>query len=186
VIAAACVGRFLPPHPQQRRDLPAPGVPVRGGSAALWFHSTGSGKNRGSLGDSADGGCVKEGLVPGASAEVSFVVLEAMCPAFDGRVVHRVCSTWTLVHHMELAGRKVLVDFLEPEEEGIGSHVSCDHLGPARVGSIVRVVATARDVTDRELVCDTVAFCGERMIAAGRTVQKVFPRAVLERILSKG
>ena len=108
-----------------------------------------------------------------------------MCPAFGGVVVHRVCATWTLVQYMEAAGRMVLVDFLEPGEEGVGSHVSCDHLGPAPVGREVRVIATAADVSDRELVCDTVAFCGERMIASGKTVQKVFPREMLSKVLQE-
>jgi len=110
-------------------------------------------------------------------------VTEGMCPAFDGVVVHRVCSTWTIVQYMEVAGRKLLAPYLEPDQEGVGSHVSCDHLAPAPVGSEVRVIATARDVTERELVCDVAAFRGRRMIAVGRTVQKVFPRAMIERIL---
>lgn len=129
---------------------------------------------------------MKEGLVPGIQAEVEFAVTPAMCPAFDGEVVHQVCSTWEIVHYMEVAGRKILMDYLLADEEGVGSHASCDHMGPAPVGSTVRVVATATDVSERELVCDCVAFRGDRMIAAGRTVQKVFPREVLERILKKG
>ena len=128
---------------------------------------------------------VKDGLVPGTRAEVEFIVMEAMCPAFEGLVVHRVCSTWELVHYMEVAGRKVLVDHLGPHEEGVGSHASCDHTGPAAVGERVRVVATAIEVSARELVCDCAAFCGDRRIATGRTVQKVFPRDVLERILGR-
>lgn len=128
---------------------------------------------------------MKEGLVPGTQKEVSYVVTPEMCPVFDGEVVHQVCSTWEIVHYMELAGRMVLLDFLEPHEEGVGSHASCDHMGPAPVGSTVRVVATATDVSDRELACDCVAFRGDRMVAAGKTVQKVFPREVLERILRK-
>lgn len=84
---------------------------------------------------------------------------------------------------MELAGRLVLIDFLDDGEEGVGSHVSCDHLAPAPVGSTVRVEATVRDVTDRELVCDVVAMRDTHVVATGRTVQKVFPSAVLKRIL---
>jgi fluoroacetyl-CoA thioesterase len=128
---------------------------------------------------------VKDGLVPGTQKEVTYVVTPEMCPAFDGEIVHQVCSTWEIVHYMEVAGRMVLLDFLEPHEEGVGSHASCDHMGPAAVGSSVRVVATATDVSERELSCDCVAFRGDRMIAAGKTVQKVFPREVLERILRK-
>ncbi|MCB9854989.1 MAG: thioesterase [Phycisphaerales bacterium] len=126
---------------------------------------------------------MKPELKPGVEREVSFVVTEPMCPAFDGVVVHRVCATWTLVHYMELAGRRVLVDFLEPDEEGVGSRVVCDHLGPAPIGAEVRVIATATHVTDRILDCDVVCFVGQRAVAKGMTGQRVFPRAVLKRIL---
>src|SRR5436190_1223944 len=129
---------------------------------------------------------MKPGLVPGVQAEVSFVVKEDMRPIFDGIAVHDVCSTWTLVHYMELAGRKVLLEYLEPHEEGVGSRIECDHVGPARIGRTVRVVATVASASDRELVCDMAAYVGDRLIASGQTVQRVFPRAALERILERG
>ncbi len=129
---------------------------------------------------------MKPGLIRGVSREATFEVTEAMCPAFDGQVVHRVCATWTLVHYMELAGRRVLVDFLDPDEEGVGSHVTCDHLAPAPIGTTVRMVATATIVSDRELMCEVMADCGDKRIASGRTVQKIFPRAVLARMLGEG
>jgi predicted thioesterase len=128
---------------------------------------------------------VKQGLTPGIQRETSYEVTEAMCPIFEGRLVHRVCATWTIVHYMELAGRLILIDYLGPDEEGVGSHVTCDHLGPAPVGRTVRVEATARDVSERELVCDVVATVDSHVVAMGRTVQKVFPRDVLKRILKE-
>ncbi len=128
---------------------------------------------------------MKQGLIPGVKREVSFEVTEAMCPIFEGRVVHRVCATWTLVQYMELAGRLILMDYLEQHEEGVGSHVTCDHLSPAPVGAAVCVEATVRDVTDRALVCDVVATLDAHVVAMGRTEQKVFPREVLKRILKE-
>ncbi len=129
---------------------------------------------------------MKPGLVPGVSAEISFIVSDDMRPIFDDVAVHQVCSTWSLVHFMELAGRRILIDYLEPHEEGVGSHVTIDHLAPVMVGRTVRVVATAEQVGDRRLVCDVNAFAGERKIAAGRTVQNVFPREVLTQLLERG
>ncbi|MFQ5503150.1 MAG: thioesterase family protein [Phycisphaerae bacterium] len=127
---------------------------------------------------------MKPDLIRGVSREETFEVTEAMCPAFDGQVVHRVCATWTLVHYMELAGRRVLVDFLEPDEEGVGSHVTCDHLASVPIGMTVRVVATATEVSERELVCDVTAHSDDRQIASGRTVQRVYQKKVLARILN--
>lgn len=129
---------------------------------------------------------MKPGLAVGATSQVCFKVTSEMCPAFDGHVVHRVCSTWSIVHYMELAGRRVLLPHLEEDEEGVGSHVTCDHLGPAPVGAEVRVTATATKVSERELVCECVAYRGDKRIATGTTVQRIFPKAVLERILNRG
>ncbi|MBX3396195.1 MAG: thioesterase [Phycisphaerae bacterium] len=128
---------------------------------------------------------MKPGLVVGLERETQFIVTEDMCPAFDGVVVHRVCATWTVVQYMEIAGRLVLAGFLEAHEEGVGTHVSCDHHAPAPVGSMVRVVAKASSVSVRELVCETRAFVGDRLIATGRTDQKTMPRTVLQRLLGE-
>src|ERR1043165_4005727 len=125
-------------------------------------------------------------LKPGVTRSVEFVVDDSMRPAFDGIAVHNVCSTWTLAYYFELAGRKVLVEFLEPHEEGVGSHVSVEHVGPARVGRTVRVTATATEVNDRRLVCDVVATVEARVIATGKTVQGIYPRDVLDRLLARG
>lgn len=128
---------------------------------------------------------MKPGLIPGTHATVCFTVTPEMCPAFDGVVVHSVCSTWTVVQYMEVAGRKLLAQYLEPLEEGVGTSVSCEHIGPAVVGATVSVTATARFFNHHELVCDCIATEAGRTIATGHTTQKIMPRAVLERILSK-
>lgn len=129
---------------------------------------------------------MKPGLTAGVSAELTFEVTDDMRPIFDRVAVHQVCSTWTLVHYFELAGRKILIGFLEEGEEGVGSHVTIDHIGPAKVGRTVRVVGRATEVSDRRLVCEVEAFFGDRKIATGTTVQNVFPRAVLARLLERG
>ena len=117
---------------------------------------------------------------------MTFEVVDSMRPSFDGVAVHPVCSTWTLAHYFELAGRKVLAEFLEPDEEGIGSHVSVDHVSPARVGRIVSVTATVAEVTDRRLICELQAKVGDRLVATGTTVQGIYPREVLRRLLERG
>ena len=97
-------------------------------------------------------------LQPGTSAEIVIQVTESMCPAFDGRIVHRVYSTWSLAHHMELAARRVLAPRLDPDEEGIGSHLSIDHIAPTPLGATVRVVATATHVDATTVECAVDAY----------------------------
>ena len=121
----------------------------------------------------------------GNTAEVSAEVTEAMCPAFDGVVVHRVYSTWSMAHHMELAARMVLTPHLEPHEEGIGSHLSIDHLAPTPVGHTVRVVARAVDVDRSTVVCEVTAYDGDRVVGQGRQVQRVLPKTTLRSLIER-
>lgn len=122
---------------------------------------------------------MKPGLQAGRSTQVRFVVTPEMCPHFDGVLVHPVCATWTIVHQMEVAGRKLLVPFLDEDEEGVGSHISIDHRAPAPVGCEVVATATATEVTRRRLVARVTAHVGERLIAEGTFVQSILPRRLL-------
>ncbi|MFQ5492486.1 MAG: thioesterase family protein [Phycisphaerae bacterium] len=128
---------------------------------------------------------MKPGLTVGTAAQVEARVTEDMCPAFDGVVVHWVYSTWSLAHHMELAARKVLAPFLEEHEEGLGTHLSIEHLGPTPVGKTVRVEARATAVGEHRLVCAVEAYDGERMIGRGEQVQRVLPKRVIANLIER-
>ncbi len=127
---------------------------------------------------------MKPGFELGIVREVSIVVTEDMCPAFDGVIVHRCYSTWSLVHHMELAARKVLVDFLDDDEEGVGAHVSADHLAPCGVGRTVRVRAELVEVRHGRVTCEVTAWSGERLLARGKQVQVVRPKEALKQVMA--
>lgn len=123
---------------------------------------------------------MKPDLQVGQTAEVRFVVTREMCPHFDGVLVHPVCATWTIVHQMEVAGRKLLAPHLEQDEEGVGAHISIDHRAPAPVGCEVVATATAAEVTRRRLVARVTARVGRRLIAEGTFVQSILPKKLLE------
>ncbi len=128
---------------------------------------------------------MKPGLAIGAKDEVVVEVTEQMCPAFDGVIVHRVYSTWSLAHHMELAARKVLAPFLEEHEEGLGTHLSVDHLSLTPVGKTVRVVAEVSEVGRDRVECDVSAYDGDRLIARGRQVQRVLAKASIRKLVER-
>ena len=128
---------------------------------------------------------MKPTLRVGNTAEVTAEVTEDMCPAFDGVVVHRVYSTWSMAYHMELAARKVLAPHLEEHEEGIGSHLTIEHVAPTPVGHRVRVVPAATEVAPTTLVCDVNAYDGDRLVGRGRQVQRILPRAKLNAMIRR-
>jgi predicted thioesterase len=132
---------------------------------------------------------MKDSLAIGQTAEVVITVSEDMCPAFDGVVVHQVYSTWSMAHHMELAARKVLRPHLEDHEEGIGSHLSIDHIAPTPLGHRVRVVAEAIEIKPTTLICDVTAYHlrdgHERVVGRGRQVQRILPKSKLEHLIER-
>jgi len=143
-------------------------------------------------------GAMRPAIEIGERAETVVTVDASMCPAFDGVVVHEVYSTWSMAHHMEIAARKVLAPHLEPDEEGIGAHLSIDHVAPTPLGHRVRVIAEAVEVGPTTLVCDVTAYhvrpgqsaestpLGElTVVGRGRQVQRVLPRSTLETIIRR-
>jgi predicted thioesterase len=133
---------------------------------------------------------MKPSLQIGSTAQITITVTEDMCPAFDGVVVHRVYSTWSMAHHMELAARKVLKDHLEDDEEGIGSHLSIDHLAPVPVGRRVRVTAEAVEIDPTTLVCDMIVYHirpgrDEKVVGTGKQVQRILPKRKLEALIAR-
>ena len=113
------------------------------------------------------------------------MVTEDMCPAFDGIVVHKVYSTWSMAYHMELAARKVLAPHLDDHEEGIGSHLSIEHLSPTPLGHTVRVVAKAVEVDARTVICELHAYDGERLVGRGKQTQRILPKKKLESLIKR-
>ena len=128
---------------------------------------------------------MKPSLKIGNIADVIITVTADMCPAFDGVVVHRVYSTWSMAHHFELAARKVLAPHLEEHEEGIGSHLSIDHLAPSPLGHQVRIEARATELGPTTLVCECIAYDGERIIGKGKQVQRILPKATLKSLIER-
>ncbi len=128
---------------------------------------------------------MKPGFEPGITREVQVTVTPEMCPAFDGVVVHRVYSTWSMVHHMELAARKVLVDFLEDHEEGIGTRVCVDHKAPAVVGTLVTVRAELVKVRRNVAICRVTAWDTDRLLGEGEQHQAVLTRDSLAKIMAR-
>lgn len=132
---------------------------------------------------------MKPELRVGNRADIVITVTEDMCPAFDEVMVHRVYSTWSMAHHMEIAARKVLMAHLEEHEEGIGSHLSIDHLAPTPVGHRVRVEAVAVELGPTTLVCEVTAYHirpeGDKVVGRGRQVQRILPKAKLAALIER-
>lgn len=104
--------------------------------------------------------------------------------AFDGKEVHHVCSTFALARDMEWSSRLFVLDMVEEGEEGIGTMLHIDHKGPALVGQEIEIAATVDTLNGNELICDIEVRVKGRLVATGKTGQKVLRKESIKRIFS--
>ncbi len=124
-------------------------------------------------------------IPPGAIAEVRVVVDETMLAAFEGRIVHAVYGTAAMVAHLELAGRRIILPYLEEGEEGVGYAIAVTHLAPTLPGMAVVARAWFREQRGRQIICDVAAFNEFERIGEGSFTQAIVRRASLDARLAK-
>jgi fluoroacetyl-CoA thioesterase len=121
---------------------------------------------------------------PGDSKTYTFVVQEHDTATFEAGQVHPVCATFTLAREVEWASRLFVLDMIEEGEEGIGTMLLINHIGPARVGSQVEVTATVQSQKKNELICSFTASVGTRVVARGETGQKIVKKEKLKELFA--
>jgi predicted thioesterase len=124
-------------------------------------------------------------IPPGAEAEVRVVVDETMLAAFEGQVVHAVYGTAAMVSHLELAGRKIILPYLEEGEEGVGYAIEVTHLAPTLPGMAVTARACYRETRGRQVICDVEAFNQWGKIGEGTFTQVIVDRRQLDQRLAE-
>ena len=118
---------------------------------------------------------MKQIFKPGDKKVYVKTVTEADVAAFHGEVLHRVYSTFALARDFEWSSRLFFLEMKEANEEGVGTFLTIEHKSPARVGEVVEITATVEYIRNHELICQIEACCGNRLIAVGKTGQKMLP-----------
>ncbi len=115
-----------------------------------------------------------------------YIVKEDDVARFQGEVVHPVCSTYALAREMEWAGRLFVLEMREETEEGIGTMVEINHLGPAFPGDELVFKSSVEAIKGNELYCaiDVHTLAG-KLVAKGRTGQKILPKKVIQEIFGR-
>lgn len=102
--------------------------------------------------------------------------------AFHGEAVHAVYATFAIARDAEWAGRLFVLEMKEANEEGIGTFVNVEHFAPAFVGEEVMFEATIDDLRGNAINCSFTAKVGERLVAKGRTGQKIIMKEKLNQL----
>jgi predicted thioesterase len=126
---------------------------------------------------------VKNIFKPGDKKSFTRKVTEADQAIFHDQVVlHAVCSTFALARDFEWSSRLFFIEMKEDDEEGVGTMLSIEHRSPAFVGEEVEFVATVESVIKNELICTIEARVGDRVVAIGKTGQKMLKREKLTQL----
>lgn len=111
-----------------------------------------------------------------------FVVRHSDIAAFEGVVVHEVCSTFALAREIEWSTRLFVLEMKQDDEEGIGTMLAIDHRSPAMMGDEVEVVATIASIRNHELICEVKVFVENRLVATGKTGQKILKKEKIKQL----
>ena len=121
----------------------------------------------------------------GDTKQYEHTVIGTDVAAFDSGTVHNVYATFALARDAEWSSRLFVLDMKEDDEEGIGTFVNLKHVSPAFIGDIVRFEATIDELEGNAINCSIKASVGSRIVAEGRTGQKILPKEKIDKIFEQ-
>jgi predicted thioesterase len=129
---------------------------------------------------------MKEIFKAGDVKEYKTTVKEEDVARFHGSVVHQVYSTFALARDVEWTTRQFVIEMKEADEEGIGIFLEIRHQGPGFVGDEIVISGVFEKFAHGELICSFVARAGTRIIATGKTGQKILKLEKIKSIFNHG
>jgi fluoroacetyl-CoA thioesterase len=122
---------------------------------------------------------------PGDKKEFRKTISQSDVAAFHGDVIHSVYATFSLARDAEWTSRQFVLEMKSEDEEGIGTFLTIEHKSPAFVGEEINFVAWVDHLEGNELICFYEARVSDRLIAIGKTGQKIFDRMKLQKIFNR-
>lgn len=127
---------------------------------------------------------MKQIFSPGNTMTFTKVVTADDTATFESGSVHPVYATFAIARDAEWAGRLFVLEMKDDDEEGIGTSVQIDHHSPALVGETVVYEATIDELYKNVVGCTFSAYVGHRLIASGRTGQKILKKDKLAQLFA--
>jgi fluoroacetyl-CoA thioesterase len=129
---------------------------------------------------------MKDGIKIGQTAMFECVVTPEMFAQFEGQIVHPAYSTASMVHHMEFTSRKLILPYLENDEEGMGAAVNLKHIAPAVENNKIKFTAKITKIENNMVYAEVEARNEERLIGKGSVLQVILPKEEITRKLENG
>ena len=125
---------------------------------------------------------MKQIFSPGSKRTFTKMVRQEDIATFESGTVHEVYATFAIARDAEWAGRLFVLEMKDDDEEGIGTSVLVDHHAPALVGETVVFEAIIDEMYKNVVGCTFSAYVGHRLIASGRTGQKILKKDKLDQL----
>jgi len=90
-----------------------------------------------------------------------------------------------MVRDAEWTTRQFVLEMRDEDEEGIGTFVNIEHKAPAFEGEEITFNGYIEEIRDHEVICSIEAYVGDRLVATGRTGQKVLKREKIKKLFQK-
>lgn len=129
---------------------------------------------------------MKEIFKPGDKKKITKIVTEQDVVIFHEEILHPVYATFALARDFEWSSRLFFLEMKHDDEEGVGTFLQINHLSPALINEEVTIIATVESITGNELICIIEARSGERIIATGKTGQKMLKKEKLKKLFGHG
>lgn len=127
---------------------------------------------------------MRDGLTAGQSATINVIVTPDMFASFEGKLIHPVYSTVSMVYHMEWVSRQIILPFLEDHEEGMGGAVTVIHIAPCSEGAEVSITATVTDLQANTILTNVKAESRGRLVGVGEVKQVILPKSKINELLT--
>ncbi|AST91796.1 thioesterase family protein [Sutcliffiella cohnii] len=127
---------------------------------------------------------MKKGLYEGFLHTMEITVTPKMFAQFEGNIVHPVYSTVSMVYHMELVSRQIILPFLENEEEGMGAEVTVKHIQPCKEGIVLSFKATVIKYDGKYIATRIEVFNKTQLVGEGEVKQVVLLKEKIKTIIS--
>ena len=112
------------------------------------------------------------------------IVEQSDIAQFDSGTVHQVCSTFSLAQAVEWSSRLFVLEMKEVDEEGIGTMLTIEHKSPALIGDKLIITAMVDEINGNELICNYIVKVKDRIVAVGKTGQKVLKKEKIDSLFS--
>ncbi|MCL5972235.1 MAG: thioesterase [Firmicutes bacterium] len=121
---------------------------------------------------------------PPLSETVATVVTHDMVATLGGQKIHPVLATARMIEWMEWAGRKLILPYLDDDEDAVGYQVDIVHLRPTLVGEEFSATAELIRVDGNRIITTVTAQNSRGQIGKGTFVQVLLPKVQLQKLLA--